>query len=617
MNILIISLDKGLLGQGQLGDVCERHKEYGKRVDSIDIIVFSKSGYSPYVISENVSAFPTNSSYKFLYIRDAMKIARRLFEKKHYDLIITQDPFITATVGIRLKKMHTTKLLIHFHGDFLDNGSFLREDWKNRYLVLLAKHNMKEADAFRAMSIGIQKKLILNGVPENKIKVIPTPVDISKFGNTDINKVEAIRKDYENKKIILFVGRLEKVKDIETLIHAYEEVAKKINNATLVVIGSGSEGAKLKDLCAGKKLDVHFLEQKEQKDIIAYYYACDIFVLSSLSESFGKVLIEASACGKPVISTATTGAMEIIKDGYNGFLVGIGDYSLMGEKILYILKNFDVALAMGQNAKKYVFENFDGKVVTEKIIAFWNNIVHVIESASFLRQEIKFLIPWDQLNTIIGEMRKFMEFDEYSNITGGNFYKIINVYFDTQDFQCYHQRKDITKELTKYRLRIYVEPDTEDFIVYPEIKKRKGKYVKKFRVKISYSDFSRIMQNMSLDKASNMPAESREIIQEFLQIASQHQMKPILFVNYKRCAMVGGLNKDIRVIFDKEFTAGSFQGIHKVSDGNILLENASIMEVKYSDELPQWLKEIILKYQIREFHDSKYCIAVQRCFNLH
>ena len=61
MNILIISLDKGLLGQGQLGDVCERHKEYGKRVDSIDIIVFSKSGYSPYVISENVSAFPTNS----------------------------------------------------------------------------------------------------------------------------------------------------------------------------------------------------------------------------------------------------------------------------------------------------------------------------------------------------------------------------------------------------------------------------------------------------------------------------------------------------------------------------------------------------------------------------
>ena len=81
--------------------------------------------------------------------------------------------------------------------------------------------------------------------------------------------------------------------------------------------------------------------------------------------------------------------------------------------------------------------------------------------------------------------------------------------------------------------------------------------------------------------------------------------------------MVGGLNKDIRVIFDKEFTAGPFQGIHKVSDGNILLENASIMEVKYSDELPQWLKEIILKYQIREFHDSKYCIAVQRCFNLH
>lgn len=617
MNILVISLDKGLLGRGQLGDVIERHREYGKHVESLDIIVFSKSGYSPYAISENVSAFPTNSFFKFLYIKDAMKIARSLFKIKHYDLIITQDPFITATVGIKLKKIFKTKLLVHFHGDFLDNGSFLREDWRNKYLVFLAKHNMKEADAFRAMSAGIQKKLIDHGISENKIEVIPTPVDIAKFEKADMQAVESIRNTYANKKIILYIGRLEKVKNIETLISAYEEVSKKYSNATLIIMGSGSEELKLKGLCAEKKLDVHFLEQKEQKDIIAYYHACEILALPSLSESFGKVLIEASACGKPIISTATTGAMEIIKDGYNGFLVGIGDYRLMGEKILYVLKNSEVAISMGQNAKKYVFEKFDGKIITGKIIAFWKNIVLAVESASFLRQEIKFLAPQNEFNKIIQEMQNYMEFDEYSKIANGNFYKIINVYFDTQDFQCYYERKDATKELTKYRLRIYVEPKTDNFIVYPEIKKRKGRYVKKFRVKISYSDFSRIMQNMSLDKASIMPDESREIIQEFLQIALIQKMKPALFVNYKRCAMVGRQNKDIRVTFDKEFTAGPFQGIRQVSDGNILLENASIMEVKYSEELPQWLKEIISKYQIREFHDSKYCIAAEKCFNLH
>ncbi len=86
MNILMISLDKGLLGKRQLGDVVERHIEYGKNVESLDIIVFAKKGYENFTLSTNVKAYPTNSRKKIMYPFDALRIAKTLFQEKKYEL---------------------------------------------------------------------------------------------------------------------------------------------------------------------------------------------------------------------------------------------------------------------------------------------------------------------------------------------------------------------------------------------------------------------------------------------------------------------------------------------------------------------------------------------------
>ena len=79
MKVLMISIDRGLLGQGQLGDVVERHTEYGKHVDQLDIIIFSVKGFEPYQISSNVKSYPTNSKSKLHYFFDAKKIGQKLF----------------------------------------------------------------------------------------------------------------------------------------------------------------------------------------------------------------------------------------------------------------------------------------------------------------------------------------------------------------------------------------------------------------------------------------------------------------------------------------------------------------------------------------------------------
>ncbi len=100
-----------------------------------------------------------------------------------------------------------------------------------------------------------------------------------------------------------------------------------------------------------------------------------MYVSSSAHESFGKVLVEANACAKPVVATATTGARDIVQDGVNGYLVPVGDAAALAEKIVYLLQHPDEAKAMGERGRKLVAERFDGRKNTEAIIQFWQDIV--------------------------------------------------------------------------------------------------------------------------------------------------------------------------------------------------------------------------------------------------
>jgi len=144
MHILMLSIDKGLLGKNQLGDVISRHKKYGKFCERLDIIVFNKKESKINKISDKVSVYPTNSKSKLLYYFNGLKLAKNLFNLNSYDLIVCQEPFLTGLIGYKLKKKFQTKLLVHFHGDY--NLPF--------------KKVIHSADGIRVMSTGQKNKLI-------------------------------------------------------------------------------------------------------------------------------------------------------------------------------------------------------------------------------------------------------------------------------------------------------------------------------------------------------------------------------------------------------------------------------------------------------------------------
>lgn len=377
MRILMISLDRNLLGLKKEGDTLERHKKYAEFAESLDVIVFNRNNNLARQEKFNkLEVYSTNSSQKINYIFDAYRIGKNLCQQKKIDLIDTQDPFLTGLAGYFLKKKFKIPLEIHCHGDFFENKYWLRENFLNYFYLLLGKFIIKRADAIRVVSRGIKDKLVKMGISGNKIKVISTPVDLDKFQMLDLGKVQEIKGQYKNKKIILFIGTLNKVKNIPLLLDSLALVKREFNDFICLVIGEGPEINSLKLKISNLKLEDHIklLGSIRHDELANYYGASDFLVLSSFSESFGKVIVEAAASGKPAIATKTTGASELIIDKETGYLTEIDNREKLAEKILSFLRDENLSARMGQKAKELVSSKFKRDEIIKSIIAFWQEI---------------------------------------------------------------------------------------------------------------------------------------------------------------------------------------------------------------------------------------------------
>jgi glycosyltransferase involved in cell wall biosynthesis len=378
MRILNIGFDKTLVGGAGSGDAVARHREYGEFLDSLDIIVYTTAAENlpVFKISENVTGYPTNSKSKFGFIFDALKIAGKIRETRAFDLVVAQDPFGPAFVGFMLKQKYGVKLQINFHGDFWDNPYWLKHSAKNRVLIPLSKFLVRRADGIRVVSSGIRDKLIKFGVSADKIALLPTPVNFEEFSKFDAGHVQQIRQSYAGRKIVLYVGRFSPEKNLPWLIQIFSGVRKE-EEAVLVLAGSGGEEKELRDKAKhlGLEADVVFSGSLAPDKLSDYYHACDVVVLPSFTESFGKVLVEAAICGKPVVTTKTTGALDIVADSQSGYLVEIGDTEKFIQKILEILSDEALAKKMGEAGRRLVTEKFDRNKIVAGIVQFWKKLI--------------------------------------------------------------------------------------------------------------------------------------------------------------------------------------------------------------------------------------------------
>ncbi|MEM2954947.1 MAG: glycosyltransferase family 4 protein, partial [Candidatus Nanoarchaeia archaeon] len=177
-------------------------------------------------------------------------------------------------------------------------------------------------------------------------------------------KGEEVRKRYNiklNEKLILMLGRIEKLKGFQYGVYALKEILKQKENVKLMIVGRGGYENKLKELT--KKLDLEskviFAGEVENRECPDYYNACDIFINPSLHvEAFPTVLIEVMACGRPVISTNLGGTRSAIESGENGILINSADPKEIADAVLKLLNNQTLAENLSKKAEEKAIKIF-------------------------------------------------------------------------------------------------------------------------------------------------------------------------------------------------------------------------------------------------------------------
>lgn len=199
--------------------------------------------------------------------------------------------------------------------------------------------------------------------------VIPNGIDLQRFQNLPTKESIRSRLRLDNdEKIILFVGTLRPVEGVKYLIEAMNIIKQQNTTARLMLVGDGEERQGLEGLVKELKLGgcVTFVGKVPNERVPAYMAAADIFVLPTLSESFGIVNLEAMAAGLPVVASRVGGLPEIIEEGENGFLVEPKKPEQIADRVLMLLSDAGLRQNMAQSnrnkARRYSWQNTVGQL---------------------------------------------------------------------------------------------------------------------------------------------------------------------------------------------------------------------------------------------------------------
>lgn len=281
----------------------------------------------------------------------------RYFKTQKPDIIVSAFPRINIIcIAAKMSVAAATSIIITEHSVFSMLGVIAKTPFRRFvarfFMPALARFFYPKADAIVCVS---------KGIADDLAKIISVPQKTSVIFNPVIDgRVYALAKESAGHlwfadtsiPIIIAAGRLVKVKDYPTMLRAFKKVLEN-RVARLVILGAGPELAALQALSAQLGISERVAFLGFVTNPFKYMAHANVFVLSSLQEGFGNVIIEAMACGLPVMATdCPTGPGEIITDGENGILVRVGDEIGLARGIMKILGDDSLAKKYAGAGKK-------------------------------------------------------------------------------------------------------------------------------------------------------------------------------------------------------------------------------------------------------------------------
>ncbi|MBU0701366.1 glycosyltransferase family 4 protein [bacterium] len=281
-----------------------------------------------------------------------------LIKKHNIDILHAHD-YKTNVLGWFLSKMNNKVVLLTTAHGWVDVRV---SQMKHKFYNWLDFQVIKRFHKVIAVCASNKNKLIKRRVSEDKITIIYNAIDIDEWKKYESG--ENIRNELslnEDTPLIGAIGRIAPEKGLDILIEAAVLVIKEVAEARFLIAGKGDgeeDENRLKSYAKQLGIEKNVMFLGYRSDTKNIYNSIDVFALPSLTEGLANTLLESQAMEIPVVATDVGGNGEVITNGINGFLLQPQDASALAEKIIYLLKNKEIAREMGRQGRKIICERF-------------------------------------------------------------------------------------------------------------------------------------------------------------------------------------------------------------------------------------------------------------------
>ncbi|HWP91117.1 MAG TPA: glycosyltransferase [Thermodesulfobacteriota bacterium] len=335
-----------------------------QELDGIRVRYFRCYGYERYTFSPKI----------FLEL---------LKDTRFYDLVhITSVWNFPVLAGGIASLLHKKPYILSPHGSIYPEAIGIKSKNKKMfYYNLIAKYYIKRASAIHFTTQDEKENAIGFLDIRNKAFVVPIGFDLSGF--EELPRRGSFKNRYaalKNRKYILFLGRINIKKGLDILVESFGEIAKAYKDLYLVIVGANEGNEGFKEEVKRRLKDVGLLERTiftgmlRERDKLEAFVDAEVFVLPSYSENFGMAVVEAMACGIPVVISNKVGIHREVERNRGGIIVETNPDSL-SRGIRALLDNEELKREVRTNGRKMVEEYYDIDKVADMVIKVYREII--------------------------------------------------------------------------------------------------------------------------------------------------------------------------------------------------------------------------------------------------
>lgn len=323
-----------------------------------------KKPIAPFHIFDPLLPIPTGSFYKgtSMYVPDFLRVAQ-FFRKNKMNVLVSNTPGVMGMLAMAAAKYLSLPWVDIYHTDvdyyLNDLGSRIVKPFVKNPALFFLKQYQKQADLIFVRTREFYDLMVRKGHDERKLRYYPAGVNARHWNpeNNDRNVFTAHGIDPEAT-VVIFVGRITKVKDIEFLLRFFAE--EKPAKAVCAVIGGGPEKELYEKKYAAE--NVKFLGVQRGMALQKLYASADLYVLPSASETLGKTVLEAMASGTGVVVSDKGGPKDYVTHGENGLIFKAHDYDSFKEAMQSLFADREFVKKLGQSARGSISNHTDEKL---------------------------------------------------------------------------------------------------------------------------------------------------------------------------------------------------------------------------------------------------------------